>query len=150
MLDRKLKSLHVEKVGWDATVVERRKRVPRNIHVSEADLEKRRSAAEWMEEGDDEDGIASGLRLFHPTQSPTHSILGRKTKSKAADIPPPPRHEETIETFNNVVENLTELTTVRGCRQAQLGADSHQSVPAQLARAQRARTVREEIAKMPA
>ena len=62
ILDRRLKALDSEKVGWDATVADRRKKVPRNIHGLEADLENRRSAAEWMEEGDDEDGVASAFK----------------------------------------------------------------------------------------
>jgi len=39
------------------------------------------------------------------------SLTTGKTK-KAADIPKPPRHDETIKTFEKVVENLSELMSV--------------------------------------
>ena len=54
ILDRRIKGLVTERVSWDATVAERRKRVPMDIHGLEADLENRRSRSEWLEEGDDE------------------------------------------------------------------------------------------------
>ncbi len=55
ILDRRIKALDTERVSWDATVAERRKRVPMDIHGLEADLENRRSQAEWLEEGDDDE-----------------------------------------------------------------------------------------------
>ncbi|GFZ48756.1 hypothetical protein JCM24511_06505 [Saitozyma sp. JCM 24511] len=54
-------------------------------------------------------------------------------KKKAEDIPPPPRHAEVVETFKTLASNLAELAS---------------SAPAQLARAQRAKAVQEEINNM--
>jgi len=57
------------------------------------------------------------------------------SRPKAEDIPAPPRHAEVKETFATVVSNFSELAA---------------TAPAQLKRAQRAQSVREEIANMPA
>ncbi|WRT70181.1 uncharacterized protein IL334_007175 [Kwoniella shivajii] len=55
-------------------------------------------------------------------------------KDLEKEIPPPPRHEEVKETFKVVIDNLAEVA---------------KSAPIQLQRAQRAQTVREEIASLP-
>ncbi|KAK1921956.1 hypothetical protein DB88DRAFT_375306 [Papiliotrema laurentii] len=115
VLDRNLWALEDEKIVWELTVSEHRKQRPRRIVELEKDIQGRRMYAEWYPEGDDEDE------------------QGRKVK-KAADIPKPPRHAETIKTFQQVVENISELAT---------------NVPQQLSRAQRAANVREEIANLP-
>jgi hypothetical protein len=78
-------------------------------------------------------------------------------KKKAEDIPPPPRHAEVVETFNTLASNLAELASVSRHPGPGLAiqdgwsrvrTDSPQSAPAQLARAQRAKAVQEEINNM--
>jgi hypothetical protein len=78
-------------------------------------------------------------------------------KKKAEDIPPPPRHAEVVETFNTLASNLAELASVstyvwpcHGVHGSQfcVTTDPLQSAPAQLARAQRAKAVQEEINNM--
>ncbi|EIW71987.1 hypothetical protein TREMEDRAFT_25441 [Tremella mesenterica DSM 1558] len=112
VLDRKIKALDVEKVGWDSTIADRRKKTPGLINRLEDNLEQRRTAAEWLPDDEVEDD---------------------KT-NKVGDPPKPPRHKETIQTFKTAVTNLSELAI---------------TVPSQLARAQRAQAVREEISSMP-
>ncbi|ORY33421.1 hypothetical protein BCR39DRAFT_519931 [Naematelia encephala] len=113
MLDRKIKGLDTERVAWGMSVAARRKRTPADIYRLEANLEERREMAEWLPEGEDDEG---------------------EQQKRAVDIPKPPRHQETIETFGEVVSNLSQLASM---------------APKQLARAQRAQSVREEIASIP-
>ena len=40
-------------------------------------------------------------------------FLGKRSKRKAEDIPPPARHQEAVETFKIVVSNLAQLASVR-------------------------------------
>ncbi|KAK4685525.1 hypothetical protein P7C73_g4624, partial [Tremellales sp. Uapishka_1] len=116
ILDRRIWALDTERLQWVLTVADRRTKVPGDIHRLEENLEDRREAAEWLP---DEDKGVQGL-----------GPQGRK----AADIPPPPRHTETVETFKTVVSNLSELIA---------------AAPAQVTRATRAQTVREEINNLP-
>ena len=110
-LDRRIWALNSERVGWDAAVADRRKRVPEGIYGLESDLENRRSAAEWMEEGDEEDVVA-GMCTDTGAADAYVLVSAKKMKPKAEDIPPPPRHRETVETFYTVVANLAELASV--------------------------------------
>ena len=59
MLDRRITGLNAERISYDAIIAERRKRVPLSLHALETNLEDRRTAAEWLEEGEDEDEHAS-------------------------------------------------------------------------------------------
>ncbi|OCF44666.1 hypothetical protein I317_01553 [Kwoniella heveanensis CBS 569] len=111
-LDRNIWALQTESVKWKTDMAEKRKQLPQSFFRVEEDLELRRADAEWFPD-DPED---------------------EKDKLKAADIPPPPRHEEVKKTLQTAVENITEVA---------------KSVPVQLQRAQRAQTVREEISSLP-
>jgi hypothetical protein len=54
ILDRRIWGLNTEKVGWDTAIAERRKKTPADIYLLEEDLEKRKTAAEWLPEGEDD------------------------------------------------------------------------------------------------
>lgn len=93
MLDRKIWALNTERVEWDIVVAGKRKKTPADIARLEEHLEMKRTAAEWLPEGEEDE-------------------LDRSKKVKADEIPRPPRHQGTIETFNTVVSNLSELIAV--------------------------------------
>lgn len=68
---------------------------------------------------------------------------------KEKDIPKPDRYQDTVDTFTTVASNLSELAEVSLNESACLSwRINGQIAPAELARAQRAHTVREEIASM--
>ena len=146
VLDRNLWALEDEKIVWELTVSEHRKQRPRRIVELEKDIQGRRMYAEWYPEGDDED--EQGEFGCSSSDQSVANNPGRKVK-KAADIPKPPRHAETIKTFQQVVENISELATVCQTLSPWHDARSRQNVPQQLSRAQRAANVREEIANLP-
>jgi hypothetical protein len=55
-LDRKVWALDAERVTWEAQLAENRRKLPGLIREKEDDLEMRRARAEWLPEGDDEEG----------------------------------------------------------------------------------------------
>ncbi|WVO14225.1 hypothetical protein L204_101857 [Cryptococcus depauperatus] len=112
VLDRKMYALSTEKADYEARIAEKRKKMPEGIHLLEEDLEMRRTEAEWLpDELEDDNEIKPLEEIFKP-----------------------PRYDETKETFQAVVANLSEIARV---------------APTQLQRAQRAQTVREEVTNMP-
>ncbi|WVR00143.1 hypothetical protein IAU59_007285 [Kwoniella sp. CBS 9459] len=111
-LDRNIWALQADYVKRETEMAEKRKRFPQGFFSVEEDLEFRRVDAEWLPDDPEEES----------------------DKPKAADIPPPPRHEEVKKTFQTAVDNIAEIA---------------KSAPVQLQRAQRAQTVREEISSLP-
>jgi hypothetical protein len=74
------------------------------------DLEGRRQYAEWFPEG--EDDAERGERSISQFQGiQTYIIIAARLK-KAEAIPKPPRHQETIQTFEKVVWNLSQMASV--------------------------------------
>lgn len=59
MLDRNLWALNAERVEWEIIVSDQRKQRPSQLLELERDIERRREHAEWLPEGEDEDGEGS-------------------------------------------------------------------------------------------
>lgn len=82
-------------------------------------------------------------------------MLEGKAQKKSEPIPEPPRHAEVVQTFNKVVENISELSSVSTELKVPQNASgpalliSTQTLPDQLSRANRAQNVRTEIANLP-
>ena len=57
-LDRRIVGINSERHSAENKITERRKIIPGRISAMEADLQVRRAAAEWMEEGEDEESSA--------------------------------------------------------------------------------------------
>ena len=51
----------MERIAWELEVSEVRKRRPERLYRSEEDLERRRTHAEWLPEGDDEDETGESM-----------------------------------------------------------------------------------------
>ena len=84
--------------------------MPERIRLVEEDVERQRSRAEWIPE-DEEDGkrpIGLVSRLLKPAEP--------DSKSKAANVPLPPRHEEAQETLRQAAGNLSDLFAVSRSR----------------------------------
>ncbi|ORX40546.1 hypothetical protein BD324DRAFT_606441 [Kockovaella imperatae] len=113
-LDRSIYGLNTERIVFNINVSEQRKRRPFLLRAIEQRLERDRTAAEWLPEDDAE--------------------LLAENRKPIGDLPLPPRHKEVMETFQQVVSNLSELSS---------------SAPQQLARAQRAQSVKTEVAAIP-
>lgn len=52
VMDREIKGLHAERVGWEGTLVRDRRRYPAHINRISSEVEYRRSHGEWMPEDD--------------------------------------------------------------------------------------------------
>lgn len=108
-LDMQVHSAEAERIQWEATLGELRKGIPAQISRGEAELEEVRTRAEWLPEGEDDEQGRSMVLC-------TGSICANVSVTKrAADIPPPPRHDEVRETFDTVAANIAELVQVSGC-----------------------------------
>jgi len=55
MLDRRIWSLDAERLEWDTTIAQKRKRTPGDIYRLEEDLERRQTGSEYLPEGEDEE-----------------------------------------------------------------------------------------------
>jgi hypothetical protein len=62
-LDRKVWALESERVSWEATLAELRRKTPGQIREREEDLELRRARAEWLPEGEDDEGMCGHLGI---------------------------------------------------------------------------------------
>ena len=62
-LDRKVWAVESERVQWEATLAELRRKTPGQIREREEDLEARRAKVEWLPEGEDEEREPSRLRI---------------------------------------------------------------------------------------
>ncbi|WVR07638.1 hypothetical protein IAU60_004680 [Kwoniella sp. DSM 27419] len=109
-LDVHLWGIQAERIKLETESAEARKTKPEVFRRVQDHLEHARADAEWL-----------------PDDAEAEEAVPR-----AADIPPPPRHEEVKQTFQTVVDDLAEVI---------------KNAPHELQRAQRAQTVREQLTK---
>lgn len=104
-LDRNVKSLHIERVAWEGTVVQKRRTHPITMNKLSKELERRKEFGEWVPADDVPLASTSCVCLKIVTD-----VVGEGGTDR--DIPKPDRYQETVDTFTTVASNLSELAQV--------------------------------------
>jgi hypothetical protein len=105
VMDRDIKGLHAERVGWESQVVQYRRTHPAFINRVSNEVESRREGGEWLPL---DDITPDGMSILIDDVYADEEGEGGKDR----DIPKPDRYQETVDTFTTVASNLAELTQV--------------------------------------